>query len=159
MLYYPYDVAHVARDTVEVSFPQFPMICAYSYDAETALRYTRETLFAVIDARISAGLPVPAPTEGDHSVELPFELILKLSLYWEMTAKGMQPAELALDLGVGLEGLEAIFSADDEANRSRYAKRAAAMVLAEAARIDVSAPRHPSTDQCGSVTSWPRTAG
>lgn len=160
MLFYPYEVVRVARDTVEVSFPQFPMICAYSYNAETALRYVQETLFAVIDARISAGLPVPAPIEGEHVVPLPLELTLKLSLYWEMSERGMDQAELALELGVGLEGLEAIFSADEEANRSRFSKRAAAMALAEVDARSHAYPRHtPSSAQCGRVAAWPREIG
>ncbi|NJN82568.1 MAG: hypothetical protein HC802_10060, partial [Caldilineaceae bacterium] len=72
-----------------------------------------------------------AASGGTLVVALPLELALKLSLYWEMTARGMQPSELALDLGVSMDGLEAIFSADERVNQRPYAKRAAAMALAE----------------------------
>ena len=129
MLFYPYEVARVARDTVEVSFPQFPMICAYSHDAETALRHVRESLFAVIAARIQAGLPVPPPAESARVVALPLDLTLKLSLHWERTTRDLEPQDFALELG--LDGLEAAFSAAEGDELSPYAARARTLALAE----------------------------
>lgn len=154
MLFYPYEVARVARDTVEVSFPQFPMLCAYSYDAETALRHVQKSLFALIDARISAGLPVPTPAEGEHVVALPPELTLRLSLHWEIMARGVRLSELALDLGLDIEGLDAVFAATQLAHREPCADSAAAKAMVEAEASLVSIGRAPPIDQCGRVATW-----
>lgn len=158
MLFYPYEVARVARDTVEVSFPQFPMICAYSYDAETALRQVQKSLFTLIDARISAGLPVPAPTEGEHVVALPMELALRLSLHWEIMVRGVNLSELAQDLGLDLEGLDAVFAATQLAHREPCASSALAAAVVEVEADFGPNGRAAPSDQCGRVRTWTTAA-
>lgn len=155
MLFYPYEVVRVTHDTVEVSFPQFPMICAYSYNVETALRHVQKNLFSVIEARISAGLPVPTPTEGENAVALPPELALKLSLHWEIMARGLRLSELALDLGLELEDLDAVFEATQQAHHASCAGADLATALAKSELRLGRDARAASADQSGRAAACP----
>ncbi|EEW24279.1 hypothetical protein [Rhodobacter ferrooxidans] len=80
---YPYHVSNMHRETVEMTFPDFPEVCAISYSGEVALALLAPKLFQIIQIRMDLGLVVPLPSAGNDRLDLPPDLARKLFHYWQ----------------------------------------------------------------------------
>ena len=66
--------------------PDFEGVCVLSYSEETAVGHTRRLLHSLLHSWMVAGLPVPKPSRGKKTIEVPFDLALRLALHWHAEA-------------------------------------------------------------------------
>ncbi len=99
MLCYHYETRRLDEDTIELSLPDFPDFCVVSYSEQTAARYAARALVTVIETWMRIGYDVPRPRGLGKSIELPLDLALKLSLYWEERDRRTQSGRAFVDGG------------------------------------------------------------
>ena len=101
---------------------------------------------------------MPNPNKGEYFVALPMELTLRLSLHWEIIARGEKLSGLALDLGQNLEVLDSAFGATQLAHRKACASSALAAAVVEEEADCGPSGRAVQNDHCGRVATWSNAA-
>ncbi len=97
MLSYAYETCVHADGTVELSLPDLDGVCVLSYSEEAAVGHARHLLHSLLHKWMVAGLPVPKPSRGPKTIDVPFDLALRLALHWHAETPVASGAEDAAD--------------------------------------------------------------
>lgn len=94
------------------SIPEVPEALTSGETIDAALAMARDALITAMDFYFEDGRRVPLPGaigEGDHYVDLPASVWMKVILLNEMLAQKMRPTDLARLLGAKLQDVQRLF--------------------------------------------------
>jgi antitoxin HicB len=100
---YPVKLTHQAVGNYAVSFPDIPEALTLGDTIEEALMHATDALESALDFYFENGRMVPLPSppkRGQHLVELPASVSVKVLLFNELLAQKVRPSELARRLSI-----------------------------------------------------------